>query len=274
MEVKSQSTKVKSCKAAACAFAARYLGPEHTIWSADDDHPIPFIGLAQGSPKLSFSLSSQTRTRDRRLRRLSRSSAPPWSHQLSHLSRRNFGDQDSCRQRAPVRRKGEPNVRLNHPIFLLFGRLMMSYIFATSGLSKMMGWSGKMQYMSTRHLPMIPALFAMATLLELAGYSLSRSRISGWPSPEACWCWPTAGRGGGQSGSRWWFPRHLQPKRSDCLEPSRQSPQAMSRRSEVATRTGNAGLALARPYCINPPFSVSSWGGMTTAAATRSPGSS
>ena len=46
---------------------------------------------------------------------------------------------------------------------------MITYIFATSGIAKVFSWSGNVQYMSTRHLPMIPVLLAMATVIELAG---------------------------------------------------------------------------------------------------------
>ncbi|HEY2498858.1 MAG TPA: DoxX family protein [Candidatus Angelobacter sp.] len=58
---------------------------------------------------------------------------------------------------------------LKHPVIPLLGRLMMMYIFATSGLSKVFSWSGNISYMSTRHLPMIPLLLAIATLIELGG---------------------------------------------------------------------------------------------------------
>jgi putative oxidoreductase len=58
---------------------------------------------------------------------------------------------------------------LDHPVVPLLGRLMMMYIFATSGIAKVFGWSGNVDYMSTRHLPMIPVLLAVATVIELAG---------------------------------------------------------------------------------------------------------
>ena len=32
---------------------------------------------------------------------------------------------------------------LDHPVVPLLGRLMMAYIFATSGIAKIFGWSGK-----------------------------------------------------------------------------------------------------------------------------------
>ena len=53
---------------------------------------------------------------------------------------------------------------LDHPVVPLLGRLMMAYIFATSGIGKIFGWSGNVAYMSTRHLPMIPVLLAIERL--------------------------------------------------------------------------------------------------------------
>jgi len=60
-------------------------------------------------------------------------------------------------------------MNLNHPVVPLLGRLMMTYIFATSGIGKMFGWSGNVAYMSTTHLPMIPLLLAVAMVIEVAG---------------------------------------------------------------------------------------------------------
>jgi putative oxidoreductase len=60
-------------------------------------------------------------------------------------------------------------MKLDHPVIPLLGRLMMSYIFATSGIAKVFGWTGNVTYMSTRHLPMIPMLLAAAMVIELAG---------------------------------------------------------------------------------------------------------
>jgi putative oxidoreductase len=58
---------------------------------------------------------------------------------------------------------------LDHPVIPLLGRLMMTYIFATSGIAKVFSWSGNVAYMSTRHLPLIPVLLAAALVIELAG---------------------------------------------------------------------------------------------------------
>jgi putative oxidoreductase len=60
-------------------------------------------------------------------------------------------------------------MKLEHPIIPLTGRLMITYIFATSGIAKVFSWSSNVEYMSTRHLPMIPVLLAIATVIELAG---------------------------------------------------------------------------------------------------------
>lgn len=60
-------------------------------------------------------------------------------------------------------------MKLEHPIIPLTGRFMITYIFATSGIAKVFSWSGNVQYMSTRHLPLIPELLAIATVIELAG---------------------------------------------------------------------------------------------------------
>ncbi len=58
---------------------------------------------------------------------------------------------------------------LDHPVVPLLGRLMMTYIFATSGIAKIFDWPGNVAYMSTRHLPMIPVLLAAAMVIEVAG---------------------------------------------------------------------------------------------------------
>jgi putative oxidoreductase len=60
-------------------------------------------------------------------------------------------------------------MRFDHPVIPLLGRLLMVYIFATSGIAKVFSWQGNIQYMSTRHLPMIPVLLAIAAIIELGG---------------------------------------------------------------------------------------------------------
>lgn len=60
-------------------------------------------------------------------------------------------------------------MNLQHPSISLLGRLLITYIFATSGLAKILDWSGNVQYMSTRHLPGIPVLLAIALVIEVGG---------------------------------------------------------------------------------------------------------
>lgn len=60
-------------------------------------------------------------------------------------------------------------MKLDHPVIPFLGRLMISYIFVTSGIAKVFSWSGNVAYMNTRHLPLIPLLLAAATVIELAG---------------------------------------------------------------------------------------------------------
>jgi putative oxidoreductase len=60
-------------------------------------------------------------------------------------------------------------MKLDNPILPLLGRLLMSYIFVTSGLAKVFSWGANVQYMSTRHLPAIPVLLALAAVIELGG---------------------------------------------------------------------------------------------------------
>jgi putative oxidoreductase len=60
-------------------------------------------------------------------------------------------------------------MKFDHPLVPLLGRLLIVYIFATSGIAKIFSWEGNIQYMSTRHLPMIPLLLAVAAAIELGG---------------------------------------------------------------------------------------------------------
>jgi putative oxidoreductase len=51
----------------------------------------------------------------------------------------------------------------------LVGRLMVTMIFATSAISKIRAWEGNVQYMASKHLPMIPVLLACALFIEAVG---------------------------------------------------------------------------------------------------------
>lgn len=73
-------------------------------------------------------------------------------------------------------------MKFNHPAIPLLGRLLMVYIFATSGIAKLFSWQANIQYMSTRHLPMIPVLLAIAAFIEVGG---SICLITGYRAREA-----------------------------------------------------------------------------------------
>lgn len=60
-------------------------------------------------------------------------------------------------------------MNLNHPLIPFVGRLLIAYIYITSGLAKVLDWSGNVHYMSTRHLPLIPVLLAIAAVIEIGG---------------------------------------------------------------------------------------------------------
>jgi putative oxidoreductase len=71
----------------------------------------------------------------------------------------------------------EALVNLSHPVIPLVGRLLITYIFLTSGIAKLMAWQGNIAYMNTRHLPLVPLLLGIAAVIELAG---SISLITGY----------------------------------------------------------------------------------------------
>jgi len=60
-------------------------------------------------------------------------------------------------------------MKLDHPAITLLGRLLMVYIFLTSGVGKVFDWQGNVQYMNMRHLPMILVLLVLAAIVELGG---------------------------------------------------------------------------------------------------------
>ena len=73
-------------------------------------------------------------------------------------------------------------MRFDHPFVPFLGRLLIVYVFATSGIGKVFSWQANIQYMSTRHLPGIPVFLAMAAVIELGG---SLSLITGFRAREA-----------------------------------------------------------------------------------------
>ena len=60
-------------------------------------------------------------------------------------------------------------MNFRHPLIPLLGRLLITYIYIDSGVAKILSWSGNIQYMSTRHLPFIPVLLAIALVIEVGG---------------------------------------------------------------------------------------------------------
>jgi putative oxidoreductase len=73
-------------------------------------------------------------------------------------------------------------MKFDHPLVPLLGRLLMVYIFATSGIAKVFSWQANIQYMSTRHLRMIPILLGAAAVIELGG---SACLITGYQARTA-----------------------------------------------------------------------------------------
>jgi|SRR5579864_1868215 len=73
-------------------------------------------------------------------------------------------------------------MKFTHPAIPFVGRLLIVYIFATSGLGKVFSWQSNIQYMSTRHLPAIPVFLAIAAAIELGG---SLSLVTGFRAREA-----------------------------------------------------------------------------------------
>lgn len=59
-------------------------------------------------------------------------------------------------------------MNFDHPVIPLMGRLLISYIYLTSGYAKIVDWSGNIAYMSHHHLPMVPFLLATAAFIEIA----------------------------------------------------------------------------------------------------------
>jgi putative oxidoreductase len=60
-------------------------------------------------------------------------------------------------------------MKFDHPLLPLLGRLFIMYIYLTSGLAKVVDWSGNEAYMARHHLPLIPVLLFFATIIELGG---------------------------------------------------------------------------------------------------------
>jgi putative oxidoreductase len=58
---------------------------------------------------------------------------------------------------------------LTRGVLPLLARLLLSVIFVTSAISKSFGWAGNVEYMSSKHLPLISFLLVAALLIEALG---------------------------------------------------------------------------------------------------------
>jgi len=60
-------------------------------------------------------------------------------------------------------------MRFTHPAIPFLGRLLVAYIYITSGYAKVVSWSGNVQYLERHHFPLIPVLLAAAAVIEIGG---------------------------------------------------------------------------------------------------------
>lgn len=60
-------------------------------------------------------------------------------------------------------------MRFTHPAIPFIGRLCITYIYATSGYAKVIDWRGNVQYMTAHHVPIVPVLLGLATIIEVVG---------------------------------------------------------------------------------------------------------
>jgi len=58
---------------------------------------------------------------------------------------------------------------LTQAILPLLGRLLLSVIFVTSAISKSFSWDSNVEYMTSKHMPLIPVLLVAALLVEGLG---------------------------------------------------------------------------------------------------------
>jgi putative oxidoreductase len=71
---------------------------------------------------------------------------------------------------------------LTHAAVPFLGRLLMVYIYVTSGIAKVFGWADNVGYMERHHLPMVPLLLGAAAVIELGG---SLCLVTGYRAREA-----------------------------------------------------------------------------------------
>ena len=76
------------------------------------------------------------------------------------------------------------NLSQYQPVGLLVGRLLLAYIFVTSGWGKLMGFAGTAKYMAAKGLPMVEVLLVGAIVIELIGGLML---AVGWKARWAAW---------------------------------------------------------------------------------------
>src|SRR5262249_8393866 len=106
---------------------------------------------------------------------------PPFSHKTREMGTLPGPVLCSPAYRIYVYRLGT-TMKFTHPAVPFVGRLLIVYIFATSGIAKVFSWQANVQYVSTRHLPMVPVFLAVAAMIEIGG---SICLITGYRAREA-----------------------------------------------------------------------------------------
>lgn len=76
------------------------------------------------------------------------------------------------------------NLSQYQPMGLLIGRLLLAYIFVTSGWGKLMGFAGTAGYMAAKGLPMTEVLLVGVIAVELVGGLML---AVGWKARWAAW---------------------------------------------------------------------------------------
>ncbi len=70
------------------------------------------------------------------------------------------------------------------PWGLLFGRLMLAYIFIIAGYGKVVGFAGTAKYMASKGMPMVEVLLVGTIIIELIGGLML---AVGWKARWAAW---------------------------------------------------------------------------------------
>ena len=70
------------------------------------------------------------------------------------------------------------------PWGLLFGRLMLAYIFVVAGYGKIAGFAGTAKFMASKGMPMVEPLLVATIIIELVGGLML---AVGWKARWAAW---------------------------------------------------------------------------------------